>query len=75
MADEGERFRRLGRPRTGNLFEHYGVEVETHGHAHADAHTQVEVSAPVDVTVCAACGWYAPADHECDQCGEMVRAP
>ena len=73
MADRADRFRRLrprgesGKPEstTGDLFEHFGVEV---GPA---APKQAEVA--VEAAACRRCGWflaYRRADPSCPMCGE-----
>lgn len=69
VSDSGERFRRLGKSKTGNLFEHFGVEVEPT----PDADALPEWSAIVDATQCPTCGWYAVVGRACEQCGETVR--
>lgn len=65
MSDRSDRFRKLGTAgKTGNLFEHFGVEVEP---PRAAAGTRLPE--PVDAVTCPACDWYSVSDTTCEQCG------
>jgi hypothetical protein len=71
VSERDERFRRL-RPstrQTGDLFEHFGVEVERGGGGSID---RVPVRA---AQACPTCGWYRGLDTPCDNCGAEASPP
>ncbi|MCB9716359.1 MAG: hypothetical protein H6712_21030 [Myxococcales bacterium] len=54
MARDGERFRRLRTPATGDLFEHFGVAVTP------PLPEEPPPAAVLAAAVCEHCGWYRP---------------
>ncbi|MCX4243210.1 hypothetical protein [Paraliomyxa miuraensis] len=70
MPDRGERFRRLRTPRTGDLFEHFGVPATVEPAPEPGAMAPV-----VSAAACDGCGWYRalPVRGPCPLCGAPGR--
>lgn len=66
MHDPDERFRRLRPPASGDLFAHFGVELEPP--------TSGPTTTAALARACERCGWWiAHGEHACDMCGAAVR--
>lgn len=67
MSERSRRFRRLGaKAQTGDLFEHFGVDVEP------DPGPLPALTPVTQAIACPACGWYRPLRSACDLCGHAA---
>jgi hypothetical protein len=65
MSDKAERFRRLRPPTSGDLFAHFGVQLESSTAPTADGPALV-----LAAHACPQCGWYVTVDDpDCFVCG------
>jgi hypothetical protein len=72
VADRGDRFRRLRRPETGDLFAHFGIELEPALPAIEPA-IEPRPHEPLDAVGCRTCSWYLPYRRDtptCPVCGD-----